>query len=108
MSSLAESSRLAPVVITPSNPYKTGDETLIWTITKSGDNYTISQGENYLSWESGNSATTSTTPYELVITKNKSEGTYQIASAATPSRILAKTRRQLTVLDSIPVPRQKI
>lgn len=90
MSSLAEDSRLAPVVITPSNPYKTGDETLIWTITKSGDNYTISQGENYLSWESGNSATTSTTPYELVITKNKSEGTYQIASAATPSRILAK------------------
>ena len=90
MSSLAESSRLAPVVITPSNPYKTGDETLIWTITKSGDNYTISQGENYLSWESDNGATTSTTPYELVITKNKSEGTYQIASAATPSRILAK------------------
>lgn len=90
MSSLAEGSRLAPVVITPSNPYKTGDETLIWTITKSGDNYTISQGENYLSWESGNSATTSMTPYELVITKNKSEGTYQIASAATPSRILAK------------------
>lgn len=90
MSSLAEGSHLAPVVITPSNPYKTGDETLIWTITKSGDNYTISQGENYLSWESGNSATTSTTPYELVITKNKSEGTYQIASAATPSRILAK------------------
>ena len=90
MSSLAESSRLAPVVITPSNPYKTGDETLIWTITKSGDNYTISQGKNYLSWQSDNSATTSTTPYELVITKNKSEGTYQIASAATPSRILAK------------------
>lgn len=90
MSSLADGSRLAPVVITPSNPYKTGDETLIWTITKSGDNYTISQGENYLSWESGNGATTSTTPYELVITKNKSEGTYQIASAATPSRILAK------------------
>lgn len=90
MSSLADGSRLAPVVITPSNPYKTGDETLIWTITKSGDNYTISQGENYLSWESGNSATTSATPYELVITKDKSEGTYQIASVATPSRILAK------------------
>lgn len=90
MSSLADGSRLAPVVITPSNPYKTGDETLIWTITKSGDNYTISQGENYLSWESDNSATTSTTPYELVITKNKSEGTYQIASAATPSRIWRK------------------
>lgn len=90
MSSLADGIRLAPVMITPSNPYKTGDETLIWTITKSGDNYTISQGENYLSWESDNSATTSTTPYELVITKNKSEGTYQIASAATPSRILAK------------------
>jgi len=90
MSSLAEGSRLAPVVITPSNPYKTGDETLIWTITKSGDNYTISQGENYLSWKSGNSATTSSTPYELVITKNKSESTYQIASATTPSHILAK------------------
>ena len=90
MSSAAEGNRLAPIVITPENPFKTDDETLIWTITKSGDNYTISQGENYLSWESGNSATTSTTPYELVITKNKSEGTYQIASAATPSRILAK------------------
>lgn len=60
MSSLADGSRLAPVVITPSNPYKTGDETLIWTITKSGDNYTISQGKNYLSWESDNSATIST------------------------------------------------
>lgn len=90
MSSAAEGSRLAPIVITPENPFKTDDETLVWTINKSGDNYTISQGENYLSWESDNSATTSTTPYELVITKNKSEGTYQIASAATPSRILAK------------------
>lgn len=90
MSSLAESSCLAPVVITPSNPYKTGDETLIWTITKSGDNYTISQGENYLSWESDNSATISTEAYDLIITKDKDKGTYQIASAATPSRILAK------------------
>lgn len=90
MSSLAESSRLAPVVITPSNPYKTGDETLIWTITKSGDNYTISQGKNYLSWESDNSATISTEAYDLIITKDKDKGTYQIASAAEPSRILAK------------------
>lgn len=90
MSSLADGSRLAPVVITPSNPYKTGDETLIWTITKSGDNYTISQGKNYLSWESNNSATISTEAYDLIITKDKEKGTYQIASAATPSRILAK------------------
>lgn len=90
MSSLADDSRLAPVVITPSNPYKTGDETLIWTITKSGDNYTISQGKNYLSWESDNSATISTEAYDLIITKDKDKGTYQIASAATPSRILAK------------------
>lgn len=90
MSSLADGSRLAPVVITPSNPYKTGDETLIWTITKSGDNYTISQGKNYLSWESDNSATISTEAYDLIITKDKEKGTYQIASAATPSRILAK------------------
>ena len=92
MSSAAEGNRLAPIVITPENPFKTDDETLVWTINKSGDNYTISQGENYLSWQGGstNGATTSTSPYELVITKNKSEGTYQIASAATPSRILAK------------------
>ena len=90
MSSLADGIRLAPVVITPSNPYKTGDETLIWTITKSGDNYTISQGKNYLSWESDNSATISTEAYDLIITKDKDKGTYQIASAATPSRILAK------------------
>lgn len=92
MSSAAEGNRLAPIVITPENPFKTDDETLVWTINKSGDNYTISQGENYLSWQGGSTsgATTSTSPYELVITKNKSEGTYQIASAATPSRILAK------------------
>ncbi len=64
---------MAPIVITPENPFKTDDETLVWTINKSGDNYTISQGENYLSWQGGstNGATTSTSPYELVITKNK-------------------------------------
>lgn len=92
MSSAAEGNRLAPIVITPENPFKTDDETLVWTINKSGDNYTISQGENYLSWQGGstNGATTSTSPYELVITKDKDKGTYQIASAATPSRILAK------------------
>lgn len=59
-------------------------------IAKSGDNYTISQGKNYLSWESDNSATISTEAYDLIITKDKDKGTYQIASAATPSRILAK------------------
>lgn len=71
MSSAAEGNRLAPIVITPENPFKTDDETLVWTINKSGDNYTISQGENYLSWQGGstNGATTSTSPYELVITK---------------------------------------
>lgn len=92
MSSAAEGTRLAPIVITPSNPYQTDDETIVWTITKSGDNYTISQGSNYLSWQGGstNGATTSTTPYELAITKNESNGTYQIASVASPSRILAK------------------
>lgn len=92
MSSAAEGNRLAPIVITPENPFKTDDETLVWTINKSGDNYTISQGENYLSWQGGstNGATTSTSPYELVITKNKTGNTYQIASEAEPSRILAK------------------
>lgn len=92
MSSAAEGNRLASIVITPENPFKTDDETLVWTINKSGDNYTISQGENYLSWQGGstNGATTSTSPYELVITKNKTGNTYQIASAAEPSRILAK------------------
>lgn len=92
MSSAAEGNSLAPIVITPENPFKTDDETLVWTINKSGDNYTISQGENYLSWQGGstNGATTSTSPYELVITKNKTGNTYQIASAAEPNRILAK------------------
>lgn len=92
MSSAAEGSRLAPIVITPTDPYETDDETIVWTINKSGDNYTVSQGANYLSWQGGstNGATTSAEAYELVITKNKSNGTYQIASAATPSRILAK------------------
>lgn len=92
MSSAAEGSRLAPIVITPENPYQTDDETLVWTINKSGDNYTVSQGANYLSWQGGstNGATTSADPYELVITMNKSNGTYQIASAASTGRILAK------------------
>lgn len=35
-------------------------------------------------------ATISTEAYDLIITKDKDKGTYQIASAATPSRILAK------------------
>lgn len=95
-------------MITPSNPYKTGDETLIWTITKSGDNYTISQGENYLSWESGNSATISTEAYDLIITKDKDKGTYQIASAATLPVFWRKIIQQTSVSDSIPAVRQKI
>ena len=79
-------------MITPSNPYKTGDETLIWTITKSGDNYTISQGKNYLSWESDNSATISTEAYDLIITKDKDKGTYQIASAAHSALSVSSSR----------------
>ena len=99
MSSAAEGNRLAPIVITPENPFKTDDETLVWTINKSGDNYTISQGENYLSWQGGstNGATTSTSPYELVITKNKTGNTYQIASAA----YAATQTKDLTLIPAV-------
>lgn len=91
MSSLPDDSRLAPVTITLSDPFKTEDKTIIWTIAKSGDNYTVCQDGKYLTWKSDNGATTADAPYGLTITKSKTAGTYQIASAtASPARILAK------------------
>ena len=110
MSSAAEGNRLAPIVITPENPFKTDDETLVWTINKSGDNYTISQGENYLSWQGGstNGATTSTSPYELVITKNKPG--IHTKSHRRPSQAVfwQKIQQQPMVSDSTPLPRPRI
>lgn len=85
-------------------PFKTGDETLIWTITKSGDNYTISQNSQYVSWDDTKDAGGKYTnnvklvadPYELIFTKSKDGKTYQIGSAATPDRLLSKNNNATT------------
>lgn len=85
--------RLAATTITydgTSEFYQTDDATIIWTIAKSDDNYTIANGANYLTWQSGNGATTGNSEYPLTITKNEDNKTYTITSVADSKRILAK------------------
>ncbi len=73
-----------------------GDAELIWTITKNGSSYTLSNGGKYLSWpgepgsKSGdNEAVMSETEYLLNISQN-TDGTYAITSNDDSSRYLAK------------------
>ena len=67
--------------------YPTNDASIQWTVAKDGANYTISNGENYLSWSSGNVANLSSEAYALKI---DFDGTYTISSVDDPSRVLAK------------------
>lgn len=74
----------------------TGNTELIWTITKNGSSYTLSNGGKYLSWpgepgsKSGdNEAVMSETEYLLNINPND-DGTYAITSNDDSSRYLAK------------------
>lgn len=74
----------------------TGNTELIWTITKNGSSYTLSNGGKYLSWpgkpgsDSGdNEAEMSETEYLLNISDNNN-GTYAITSNDDAERYLAK------------------
>lgn len=70
----------------------TSDETLIWTIAEPGNNnYTLANGTKYLYYPGGseNIASTSGSPCNFSITKN-TDGSYKIAYAAAPTRILAR------------------
>lgn len=87
LSSTPNTSRLASVKL----PYDgtdaitVDDETLVWTIVKSGSDYTLANGDKYLRWTSGNEASTGSSPYLLTLEK-ESDGTYLINSKATASR----------------------
>lgn len=79
-----------------------GDAELIWTITKNGSSYTLSNGGKYLSWpgkpgsDSGdNEAEMSETEYLLNINPND-DGTYAITSMMTHRAIWLKTARSTT------------
>ncbi len=92
MSSEADGSRLAAKTIEYdgiSEKFATTDATIIWNIAKDGDNYTITNAKKFLSWVSGNGATTGDSSYALSITPND-DGTYKIGSVADTKRILAK------------------
>lgn len=99
MSATASGTRLKATAVSydgKSKYIETEDQTLVWTITKSGDNYTVANignsATNYLTWESGNGAKTGSDAYPLTITKNVDNTTYQIKSVATPARILARNQ----------------
>ncbi len=67
----------------------TDDASIVWTVAKSGSNYTLRNNgnNNYLSWSSGNAATTISTAYNLTIANSDdAPGTFWIRSAATPER----------------------
>ena len=98
MSTEAEGTRRAPKLLEnyeafADAAYPTNDATIQWTVTKNGANYTISNGEQYLSWSSGNTASLSTDPYALKI---DFDGTYTISSVGDPTRILAKNTTAAT------------
>lgn len=68
----------------------TDNSNVVWTVSKTGSNYTFAKDGKYLSWDgSDNVALLSDTEYELVITKN-SNNTYAISPATDSGRKLAK------------------
>lgn len=68
----------------------TDNSNVVWTVSKTGSNYTFAKDGKYLSWDgSDNVALLSDTEYELVITKN-SNNTYAISPATASGRKLAK------------------
>lgn len=87
LSSTPSTTRLSAVeidynVTDPS--YTASDNSLIWTVTKVGANYTMDNDGAYLTWTSGNTASTADDPYSLKI--NRANGVFSIVSAAEPTR----------------------
>lgn len=70
------------------------DPTLVWTIAKSGDNYTLSNNNMFVSYSgSRNTAEMSETEYPLNISKTE-EGLYTIASVSHSGRTLEKNSNE--------------
>ena len=70
------------------------DPTLVWTIAKSGDNYTLSNNNMFVSYSgSRNTAEMSETEYPLNISKTE-EGLYTIASVSHSGRTLEKNSKE--------------
>ena len=70
------------------------DPTLVWTIAKSGDNYTLSNNNMFVSYSgSKNTAEMSETEYPLNISKTE-EGLYTIASVSHSGRMLEKNSNE--------------
>lgn len=68
--------------------YPTDDEKIIWNIQRVSGGFTIKNGDNYLSWNSGAEANLSSDEYVVAIAQN-GNGTYTIKSHD-ETRILAK------------------
>lgn len=92
----ASGSRIASVDYTGSTTSFEGDASLVWTIAKSGDGYTIKNGSNFIGWtsESGNAADLvdendyDATKCLMVIEKDGD--VYHIKVSDDQSRVLAK------------------
>ena len=68
----------------------TDNSNVVWTVSKTGSNYTFAKDGKYLSWDGrSNVALLAEAEYELTITKN-SETTYTISPATDSGRKLAK------------------
>ena len=72
-------------------PISVTDPEIVWTVTKSGNAYTLSNEGKYLSYSgSGNTAAVNSTPYNLTLLKDTANGTYDIKSETVSNRVLAK------------------
>lgn len=72
-------------------PISVTDPEIVWTVTKSGNAYTLSNEGKYLSYSgSGNTAAVNSTPYNLTLLKDTANGTYNIKSETVSNRVLAK------------------
>ncbi len=98
MSSNTDGSRLAYVTLESFDPeadsFASADANLKWTIAANGEKYTLKNIGNskYLSYTSGNAASTNTTEYFFTIGQ-EADGRYRISTrleAETEDRILAK------------------
>lgn len=80
MTSTFISSRRGTQEIVYAAPYLTDNETLVWTVTKTGANtYTIANGEDYLDNNTTSAtAPSSSTPVELVLNPSEDGTTYRI------------------------------
>lgn len=93
----AEGTRMAYEDYTGSTTSYRGKSAIIWTVAKSGDNYTIANGGKYLGWSSGNTAAFNdpgdgwtTDNYDMDITWVESSSSWKVSVHSASKRVLAK------------------